>query len=882
MTLEGLNNKQKEAVISTEGRIRVIAGAGSGKTRAIAYRYAYLVNELGIDPGNMLCLTFTNKAAREMKTRISTLVPAGKDNDFICTIHGFCVKFLREEIHRLGYPKTFNVIDEDDMTALAKEVLTENGVDRKDATIRDLLKSVGKYKTMHPYISELILPEVSIDNKMKEDLKVQFILKQKKYLSIDFNDLLNFTLYILSVFDDAREFWQNKLQYVMVDEVQDCTDKEWNIFETLSDKYKNLFIVGDPDQSIYEWRGACPDTFVNYKADKDIIMAENYRSTSTILDAANSVIANNKMRVKKDLFTKKPSGCSLIHFHAPMEKVESDWIAKKIITLKEGGCSYADIAILYRASFLSRSIEQSLMRQGISYVIWGGVRFFERKEIKDALSYLRLISSSEDDLSFKRIYNVPSRKIGKVAFQKIQAIAMANGCSLYDALKKGLQTDVFKEDSIATFVSLIEDCRARKDEMSISDLLDFMLEQSGLKDMYRTDGDEERLENISELLNSVKLYEDENKEESITLQKYLQDIALYTNIDFNKDSDKVKLMTIHQSKGLEFPYVFITGLSEGIFPNQRSIRERKHKGLEEERRLMYVAVTRAERALFMTESEGFCPQASGSKVPSRFIREIKQNLYVTEGEMDTNLWDSTDAFIKREDALLGMSSENSKTLLVGDSVIHNHFGKGIIVSMKDGYAVVDFGVVGERRVALYVLRSEKAIDEIISSSTEEESGKSLTTDQSDETFDSSNNLEYREIDDTEWQEFIDSCNLSQPRLISALHAADKIAVGEKLLFTVQSDLHKRWIIEHILDELQQKYRTFSGNSSIGLQVVLPDEMKEIRNFIIEMSMNNHDELSYLPEDINKDEDGDLPSDTNDNKSAKKRSLLRDIFFWKNK
>lgn len=707
MNLEGLNKIQQEAVQTTEGRVRVIAGAGSGKTRAIAYRYAYLVNEIGIDPGNILCLTFTNKAAREMKSRIAALVPAGMNNDFICTIHGFCVKFLREEIFRLGYPKSFSIIDEEDMTSLAKEVLTENGIDRKEATVRNLLQAVNSYKSVNPYIEECILPAaVTTDEKTGKDPAVQFILKQKKLLSLDFSDLLHFTFYILSTFAAAREQWQSRFQYVMVDEVQDCTPGEWDIFNILSDKYKNLFIVGDPDQSIYEWRGATPEVFVDYKADKDIIMAENYRSTSIILDAANSVIVNNQMRVKKDLYTKNPAGCEIIHFHAPTEKAESDWIAKKIVELKRDGSTYSDIAILYRASYLSRSIEQALMNRGVSYVIWGGIRFFERKEIKDAISYLRLISSPEDDLSFKRICNVPSRKIGKVAFQKIQDVSRQCGCSLYEALKKRIEDGTFKEKSISGFVELVEECRRMQSGMSIIDLLDYVLNRSGLNDLYRTDGDEERLENIAELVNSIKNYEEENKEDDVTLQKYLQDIALYTNLDYQKDTDRVKLMTIHQAKGLEFPYVFVSGLSEGIFPNPRSIRENKERGREEERRLMYVAVTRAEKALFLTESEGYSSQANGAKVPSRFIREIRQDLYVTEGKMDSSLWNGTDAFLKREQSLLNSDMDNA--LKTGDAVTHGHFGNGIIVSVNDGYAVVKFDDFGERRVNVDVLNRRKA------------------------------------------------------------------------------------------------------------------------------------------------------------------------------
>lgn len=833
MLFDNLNDKQLEAVTSTEGRIKVIAGAGSGKTRALAYRYAHLVNDLGIDPGNILCLTFTNKAAREMKTRISSMVPAEYVNDFICTIHGFCVKFLREEIHRIGYPKTFKVFDENDMHSLAIEVLTENGIDRKDRTVRELLRNTYDIKKgIFQYIEDLILPtSVVLSDEQKDKLANQFILKQKKYFSLDFNDLLYFTYYILFRFDDCCHFWQKKMQYVMVDEVQDLSITEWNIIGTLSNYYHNLFIVGDPDQSIYEWRGADPSTFVDFHGDKDIIMAENYRSTPIILDAANSVIENNVMRVKKDLFTRRQGGCTLVHFHAPEEKIESDWIAKKISELIEGGNRYSDIAILYRASFLSRSIEQALMRAGVSYTIWGGIRFFEREEIKHALCYLRLIASSDDDLAFKRICNVPSRKIGKVAFQKINSIAESDNCSLFEALKKGLHMGAFKEPSFGGFVDLIEKCRLSAKSKSLFDLLDFLLNESGLIDMYRHDGDEDRLENITELLNSIKLYETDNKEDEITLEKYLQDIALYTNTDYSKDSDKVKLMTIHQAKGLEFPYIFITGLSEGIFPNQRSIRERKRAGLEEERRLMYVAVTRAEKALFMTESEGYCPQASGEKIPSRFIREIKNTLYVTEGEMDVSLWDSTDAFVRREDALMELSTESENSFKVNDSVIHSYLGKGVLCSTEGEYGVVNFDMFGERRVKLSTLHREDTVTE---------KAEALNNMQEEckaqQDLHSAANNDALIVDSQLWQKFLYQMILcSQDGLVRSLMKrrakplldSTVISVGNEVYFTVQDENQKDSIKKFFLDQLQYKFASFTGKHGTKLIPVLPSEMEAI-------------------------------------------------------
>ncbi|MCQ2136585.1 MAG: ATP-dependent helicase, partial [Bacteroidales bacterium] len=636
MDLSTLNSKQKEAVCSTEGRIRVVAGAGSGKTRALAFRYAYIVNEIGIDPANILCLTFTNKAAQEMKSRIS---PPGYTNDFVCTIHGFCVRFLREEIHRIGYPKNFQILDEEDCKALAKQVLTENNTERSVKTVRDLLDKLGGVKAKGDYISSYIVPSSPVESRTELSQPVQLLYKQKDKLCLDFDDLVFFTSHILHSFKDVREKWQERMNYVMVDEAQDCNSTDWDIVETLSEQCGNLFIVGDPDQSIYEWRGAKPDRFVAFNADKTIVLDENYRSTPGILGVANSIIVNNRNRIDKQMFTRRGGGESIIHFHASTERQESEWVCTEIIKRVENqGCSYSDFAVLFRAAHLSRTIEQCFIRAGIPYVMWGGVRFFERQEIKDCISYLRLVAS-DDDLAFERVINTPSRKVGKVTLELISSYAAKEGCSLYQALRNHLDDPKLDREALHKFVGLVEECRVNIYHSSVCAMLEHILEVTGLKKEYRDDNDEQRLENITELVNSIRTYEAEHIEwESLPLYDYLQDIALYTNADYRKETNKVKLMTVHQSKGLEFPYVFVIGLSDGIFPNARSIRERKKNALEEERRLMYVATTRAQKCLFMTESEGYNVQAQQEKLPSRFIAEIKRELFVTEGEMDQALW----------------------------------------------------------------------------------------------------------------------------------------------------------------------------------------------------------------------------------------------------
>lgn len=712
MELRGLNDKQLEAVKATEGKVRIIAGAGSGKTRVLAYRYAFLIDVLGIDPGNILCLTFTNKAAQEMRNRINSLIGGDHASDFICTIHSFCVKFLREEIFRLGYPKTFQILDEEDMKAIAKEAHEEHGIERKESTVERFLKRFYKIKARSgtDYIDAFLLPDskIQMDSDTKryiannfeektEELFVSTILRQRKYLSLDFEDLIYFTLYILQKFPDVKTKWQRKMNYVMVDEVQDCNERDWEIYETISGMHGNLFLVGDPDQTIYEWRGANLEKFVGWTPRTDVIMAQNYRSTSTILDAANCIIENNDLRIKKELFTSNVKGDKIIHYHGKDDRQEADWMSNKILNMTDTGSKFDDFAVLVRSSYLTRSIEQSFMRNKISYVIWGGVRFFERKEIKDALSYLRLVAF-DDNLSFKRIVNVPSRKIGSKSIEQIAQYAHDNGCSLFEALRKLSGTKSFSREPVCKFIELIDTARTLSESMSISNLLEYLLQNSGLNELYRTDEEEERLENLNELIQSVKTYEADHKEDEISLTTYLQEIALYTNLDYTKSKNHVKVMTIHQSKGLEFPYVFISGLSDGIMPNKRSVRERKKSGMEEERRLMYVAATRAEKRLFLTESEGYSVQGGFNKVPSRFIREIREDLFVTEGHMDEDLWNRAAVFSKSMDAECGLVVFEKKGFCEGDEVVHKHFGTGIIRNIYDGgeYCEVEFWESGLR------------------------------------------------------------------------------------------------------------------------------------------------------------------------------------------
>lgn len=673
-----LNIRQSEAVEATEGRVRVVAGAGSGKTRVLAHRYAFLVNELGISPGNILCLTFTNKAAQEMKSRIARMVDRGSVNDFICTIHSFCVKFLRREIYRIGYPKNFTVLDEEDAKSLAKQAMEEFGVDRRKLTAERFLTKVASLKgyNIDAYIQRHLLPASSPEC---PDELVRYIRLQLKHYALDYDDLIYFTIYILNHFEDARRYWTDKLNYIMVDEVQDCSSDDWKLLNILASGHGNLFVVGDPDQAIYEWRGANPKIFVDFKAATDVILNENYRSTPDILEIANSIISNNRNRVPKELYTMRLNERRPAYRHAASEREEAEFIADTIEKGLKNGESARDFAILYRSSFLSRGLEQVLLKRKINYSVWGGVRFFERKEIKDVTSYLRLIASDNDDMSFSRIINLPARKFGNASLANLRTMAEQHKVSLMTMLRSAVDTPKFNRPQFREFISLIDTLRTLSTQIPVSELTDKLLVDSRLADLYRMDEREDRLENIAELINSMKEYElSHDEDDDRLLDAYLQEIALYTNVDAANDKDKVRLMTIHQSKGLEFSTVFITGLTEGVFPNHRSIRERRKDGEEEERRLMYVAVTRARKMLYLSESEGYMNDNGALKYPSRFISEIPEVLLTIEGKPDPALFEGTRNMVNMLNSELGEGDESPMS--PGTAVEHKIFGTGVIVS----------------------------------------------------------------------------------------------------------------------------------------------------------------------------------------------------------
>ena len=705
--LEGLNSAQREAVTATEGFVRVIAGAGSGKTRALSRRFAYLVNELGILPGNILCVTFTNKSANEMRQRIHQLT-GDNDTGYINTFHGFCVSVLQEDSHAVQYPKSFLVLDNSDIDAMLQIIYEERGLTLRDmtfSTARDMIE-MRKLVKEPEYYRDLI--NLSLDTLKEKYLSaVQagdvifygYLYQEKKCFGLDYNDLIKFSLYIFQQNEDIRLKWQQRLEYIMIDEFQDIDQIQYQLMEVLCGYHGNLFIVGDPDQTIYTWRGADVKYLLEFDkqfpAVKTIMMMENYRSTPEILAAANALIDKNKYRIPKALLPTLPSGAPVLCHLGETQAAEAQWIAGEMEQLHSQGVPYRDMTVLYRAHYVSRAVEEALLQAKIPYTIYSGVQFFGRMEIKDALSYLRMMVY-KDDLSFRRIANVPKRNLGKRRMAFLEAYAAEHGKTLYQSLLDNLEDPVFKGTKAQAFVSLIEAFAAGYEGRPISEVLSAVLNESGYEKMLRTEGSQERLDNLAELKQSVYEYETTCGEET-TLEHYLAHIALFSNSDTGDQGDKVKLMTVHAAKGLEFPYVFLCGMNEGIFPSRKV---RTLQGMEEERRLAFVALTRAEKGLYLSEADG--RNFDGSpRYPSRFLLDIDQELLTYTRPPEEGLIREARYAIASSERYMPQD-DSAITFSVGQRVRHQMFGLGTVVEvdMERGAHVVQFdGVATPRRIS---------------------------------------------------------------------------------------------------------------------------------------------------------------------------------------
>ena len=686
--LFGLNDEQRDAVTSTEGFVRVMAGAGSGKTRALAHRFAYLVNEVGILPANILCVTFTNKAANEMRRRIRSLT-GDNDTGFISTFHGFCVAVLQEDGYFVQYPKSFLVLDNSDIDSMLKIIYEERGLTLRDMTFsnaRDMIE-IEKCKNRPQYYLDVIAMDTdALKKKYDEAVSAKdvifygYLYQQKKCFGLDYNDLIKFTLYIFSKSDEIRLKWQQRLEYIMIDEFQDIDGLQYELMQALCAYHKNLFIVGDPDQTIYTWRGAnvkhILDFDKNFPKVKTIMMMKNYRSTPEIIAAANSLIDKNTVRMKKQLIPTLPKGERVVYSHAKTTKEEANSIAERIKKLSKAGVPYGDITILYRAHYIARTIEEGLMRAEIPYTVYSGVQFFDRMEIKDALSYLRLIAY-RDDLSFMRIVNTPKRNIGEKRMRFLKEYAAANGCLLYDALVKSIDEPMFANTQARRFVKLIERFSSICHTMPASELLSAVLNESGYEEALRTEGAQDRLDNLAELKQAVYEYETGCGEES-RLEDFLSHVALLTNADAAAAPNAVKLMTVHTAKGLEFPYVFICGLDEGMFPSKRTS---SFEAMEEERRLAFVAMTRAEKGVYLSDAEGRGLDGS-FRYPSRFVFDIDRQLMDYSTELDPALKAEAQRYISSaHNRLKGLSRQ--QRLNVGDRVRHDIMGNGVIEDIDE-------------------------------------------------------------------------------------------------------------------------------------------------------------------------------------------------------
>ena len=632
--LKGLNDKQYEAVVTTEGPCLVIAGAGSGKTKVLTHKIAYLIGEKQVKPWNILAITFTNKAANEMKERIENLVGDVAADIWMGTFHSICVRILRRFIDRIGFDSSFIIFDTSDQRTLVKTCIKAIGLDEKMFTDRSVLSEISNAK------NEMLEPEQytvrANGDFRKEKIALVYEMYQKRLKennAIDFDDIINYTIKILMENPDILEYYSDKFKYVLVDEYQDTNKAQFTLVTLLASKNGNITVVGDNDQGIYSFRGADISNILNFERDfpgtKIIKLEQNYRCTGNILKAANAVIKNNEVTYKKELWTENEVGKLPTVYSASNEYDEGTYIAQQIEHLRrEEYYKYSDFAILYRMNTQSRAIEEILRRESIPYKIIGGLKFYERKEIKDIISYLRLIQNPSDNLSLKRIINEPKRGIGKTSLDKIEELSNNTGVPMYEIIKNAEQYGLNRVFiNSREFVNAIEELRAKKDDIKISDLIKETLKKSGYTQALENENTieaENRIENLDEFLTVAIEFEDESADNK--LSDFLEGITLSSDIDNMEETEEtVTLMTLHSAKGLEFPVVFLVGMEEGIFPGYKSIGEPKE--LEEERRLCYVGITRAKEYLFLTCSKQRTIFGSTScNQVSRFLREIPSDL----------------------------------------------------------------------------------------------------------------------------------------------------------------------------------------------------------------------------------------------------------------
>ena len=637
--LEGMNDRQKEAVQYTQGPLLIMAGAGSGKTRVLTHRMAYILAEEEVHPWNILAITFTNKAAREMKERVSQLVGPQAEDMWVSTFHSMCVRILRRDIELLGYQRSFTICDPSEQQTAMKRILKKLDIDSEKYDYRMILNRISQAKNDLEDVEEFNKKYTGYVEQIIGKCYREYQKELAKSMTLDFDDLIMLTVQLFQKHPETLHYYQQKFQYIHVDEYQDTNHAQYRLVTMLAKKFKNICVVGDADQSIYGWRGADMSNILEFEKDyqnaKVVLLEQNYRSTKTILQAANHVIENNVNRKVKKLWTENEEGQAITYYRAQSEQDEGRYVLSQIQSLLRDGYHYDDFAILYRTNAQSRVMEENLLKSNIPFRLVGGQRFFERLEIKDLLAYLRLIVNSQDDLSFRRIVNSPKRGIGATSLAKLSDFAEVYQFSLLEA---SLQTTLSPlsgkaAKALEKFATTIEELRKMQEFLSISEFVEQVIEKTGyltsLEQQHTMEADA-RIENIQEFISVAKQFEqdrlEEESEESPLLQ-FLTDLSLVSDVDSDDgDGRMVTLMTLHAAKGLEFPVVFIIGLEEGIFPSSRSIME--HDDVEEERRLAYVGITRAEQKLFLTNAYSrLLYGRTQTNRPSRFVLEIGEELF---------------------------------------------------------------------------------------------------------------------------------------------------------------------------------------------------------------------------------------------------------------
>ncbi|CAM5734803.1 ATP-dependent DNA helicase PcrA [Streptomyces afghaniensis] len=704
--LNGLNPEQKEAVKATDGPLLIMAGAGSGKTRVLTQRIAYLMVEKGVNPYNILAITFTNKAAKEMRQRIAAVLGGASEEIWISTFHSMCVRILRKDIDRIGYNRNFTILDTTDQQSVIKGILKDRNIDPKKYDPRAILASISSSK------NELVTPEEFAKtagdyfSQIVSDVYTEYQRRLRKNQALDFDDLIMQTINLFQRVPEVLEYYQRKFQYIHVDEYQDTNRSQYMLVKLLASRFRNLCVVGDSDQSIYAWRGADISNILSFEKDypnaKVVMLEQNYRSTKRILQAANQVIANNSSRKDKNLWTENEDGSKIYYYRADSEQGEAQFVIGKIQELRrESSLNLSDIAILYRTNAQSRVMEEMLLKANIEYSIVGGIKFYDRKEIKDTLAYLRLIANPDDDISFQRVINVPKRGIGSSSVDKIANFAAMHDMSMYQALEAveliGLSPKITKAAS--EFRDLIQNYTRMQEYLSVTELVEEVIDKSGYVDMLKAEKSIEaqsRLENIEEFMSVSKNFEEANDDKSLIA--FLTDLALVADIDKLDDdgnqADSVVLMTLHSAKGLEFPIVFLIGLEEGVFPHSRSLMEETE--MEEERRLAYVGITRAEKQLYLTNAQmRTLFGRTNMNPPSRFVKEIPEDLL--EGlnpvsnrrRMASPQNSSRSSYTQQQPtrkavirpAAVATGGEGIGWS-IGDKAVHGKWGTGTVVSVK--------------------------------------------------------------------------------------------------------------------------------------------------------------------------------------------------------